>query len=147
MTTLRLGLPPREAVPPLADGGAGADDDALLARLRDLALVDLDALVSGLADDAAAELVAAHADDLADALSCARRRLAELRAPLVASDPLAMLDLPAHVRRRGDGRNAAERAAEQIAARAAAARMLARLDDLIAPLISRYFAAERRRGA
>lgn len=146
MSTLRLGLPPRDALPAVAEAGSGAQDDALLARLRDLALVDLDALVSGLPDEAAAELVTAHAEDLADALSCARRRLAELRAPLVASDPLAMLELPAHLRRRGDGRDAAERAAEQIAARATAARMLARLDDLIAPLVPRYFAAERRRG-
>lgn len=146
MSTLRLGLPPRDALPAVTEAGSGAQDDALLARLRDLALVDLDALVSGLPDEAAAELVTAHAEDLADALSCARRRLAELRAPLVASDPLAMLELPAHLRRRGDGRDAAERAAEQIAARATAARMLARLDDLIAPLVPRYFAAERRRG-
>lgn len=127
---------------------AGSDDpdDALLTRLRDLALVDLDALVTGLDDAAAAAMTAAHADDIADALAAARRRIAELRAPLAAADPLGLLDLPATTKRRGDSRDAAARAADQLAARAAAARLLARLDDLVAPLVPRYFAAERRRG-
>lgn len=128
--------------------GAGGDDpdDGLLTRLRDLALVDLDALVTGLPDEAAAAMTAAHADDIADALTTARRRIAELRAPLTAADPLGLLDLPVATRRRGDSRDAAARAADQLATRAAACRLLARLDDLIAPLVPRYFAAERRRG-
>lgn len=122
------------------------DDDALLTRLRDLALVEPDALATGLDDAAAAAMLSAHAEDIADALASARRRIAALRAPLSGSDPLALLDLPAAVKRRGDSRDAAQRAADQLAARAAAARVLARLDDLIAPLLPRYFAVERRRG-
>lgn len=143
---MRLGMPARGQVPAMLGDGPAGDDDALLTRLRDLALVELEALTSGLPDDVAAEMLAAHADDLADALTAARRRIAELRAPVAATDPLALLDLAPHVRRRGEGRAAAERAAEQLAARASAARMLARLDDLVAPLVPRYFAAERRRG-
>lgn len=132
---------------PLGGGsGSGDDDDALLTRLRDLALVDLDALTTGLEDAAAAAMTAAHADDIADALAVARRRIGELRAPLAASDPLGLLDLPAATKRRGDSRDAAARVAEQLAHRATAARLLARLDDLVAPLVPRYFAAERRRG-
>lgn len=132
------------AAPPLR--GGSDDDDGLLTRLRDLALVDLDALTTGLSDEAAAAMTAAHADDLADALAAARKRIAELRAPLAAPDPLLLLDLPPARKRRGDSRDAAARVADQLAARATAARMLARLDDLIAPLVPRYFAAERRRG-
>ena len=149
MTLMRLGVPSAStSTSSTASSGPGVgDDDALLTRLRDLALVELDALTSGLPDDTAAELLTAHAEDLADALGAARRRIAELRAPVAATDPMTLLDLPAHVRRRGDGRDAAARAAEQLAARAAAARLLARLDDLVAPLVPRYFAAERRRGA
>jgi hypothetical protein len=122
------------------------DDDALLTRLRDLALVEPDALTSGLDEQAAAALLTSHAEDMADALAAARRRISELRAPVTASDPLSLLDLPAAVKRRGDSRDAAQRAADQLAARAAAARLLARLDDLLAPLVPRYFAVERRRG-
>ncbi len=128
-------------------GGAADDDDALLTRLRDLALVDLDALATGLSDEAAAAMTAAHADDIADALATARKRITELRAPLTGVDPLNLLDLPAATKRRGDSRDAAARVADQLATRAAAARLLARLDDLVAPLVPRYFAAERRRGA
>jgi hypothetical protein len=129
-----------------ADARQSEDDDALLTRLRDLALVDPDALVSGLDDQTAAAMMASHADDLFDALATARRRISSLRAPLAAADPLSLLDLSAAAKRRGDSRAAAQRAAAQLTARAAAARQLARLDDLVAPLVPRYFAVERRRG-
>jgi hypothetical protein len=143
--TSGLTLSGLSAVPPLR-GGAD-DEDGLLTRLRDLALVDLDALTTGLSDLDAAAMTAAHADDIADALAAARKRIAELRAPMGGPDPLLLLDLPAATKRRGDSRDAAARVADQLATRAAAARLLARLDDLIAPLVPRYFAAERRRGA
>lgn len=151
---VRTSLSSTITVNPGGPGGPGSgpgpggrdDDDALLTRLRDLALVDLDALTTGLGDEDAAAMTAAHADDIAEALATARRRIAELRAPLSGADPLALLDLPTATKRRGDSRESAARAADQLALRAAAARLLARLDDLIAPLVPRYFAAERRRG-
>jgi hypothetical protein len=65
-------------------------DELMSARLRDLALVELDALGA---------LVAAYADDVADALRDARTRIAALRAQLAGADPLAVVDAP--VRQRG----------------------------------------------
>jgi len=65
-------------------------DEALSTRLRDLALVEIDALLLG---DQTQELVAAFADDVADALREARIRIAALRSQLGGADPLAVLDV------------------------------------------------------
>lgn len=123
--------------PPASDA-----DEALSARLRDLALVELDALVAG--GDARA-LVAAYADDVLDALKEARARIAALRAALAGADPLAVLDATVRQRASDAGAAGAVRARERIAAQAEAGRALARLGDLAAALVPKLFEADRRR--
>jgi hypothetical protein len=123
------------------------EDDGLIMRLRDLALVDLDALLSGADGDAYAQLLVTHAEDLEDALRTARARAVELTKTIASSDPLVLLDSPFSVRARDGGREAAERTARRLAARAAACRALARLDDLSAGLYPRLVEADRRRAS
>ena len=73
-------------------------DESLCTRLRDLALVDLDALTAGLDGAGGQEITGAYADDVADALREARARLAALRKELAGPDPLNVLDLTARQR-------------------------------------------------
>ncbi len=122
-----------------------SDDDSLLMRLRDLSLVDLDALLAGTSGDEYAELVATYALDLEDALRAARARAGELLRTLTGGDPLALLDAHPASRARDGGREAAERTARRLTARAQAARALGRLDDLTAGLYPRLIEADRRR--
>ncbi len=123
--------------------GQGADvDEALSTRLRDLALVEIDTLIQG---DRAQELVAAFADDVADALREARTRIAALRAQLGGADPLAVLDAATHQRASDAGAAGADRIRGRLAAQAEAARALARLADLAAGLVGKLFEADRRR--
>ena len=121
------------------------DDDLLLMRLRDLSLVDLDALLAGTGGGEYAELVATYALDLEDALRAARARAGELLRTLTGGDPLALLDANPASRARDGGREAAERTAKRLMARAHAARALGRLDDLTAGLYPRLIEADRRR--
>jgi hypothetical protein len=121
-------------------------DEALLTRLRDLALVDLDALLIGASGDQYARLLVAHAEDLEDALREARRRAQELQRQ-IAVDPLTLLDGSYQARARDGGRDAAERSAKKLATRAQAARALARLDDLAGNLFPRLLEADRRRAS
>ena len=127
----------------VAGGGGGAPDpdEALSARLRDLALVDLDALVVGGRQD----LVSAFADDVADALREARTRIAALRAQLGGADPLNVLDLPARQRASDTAAAGAGRLRDKLTTQAEAARGLARLADLAAALVPKLFEADRRR--
>jgi hypothetical protein len=119
----------------------GSDpDEALSTRLRDLALVDLDALAVG-----NAELVGAFADDVADALREARARIATLRGSLGGADPLNVLDLPVRQRASDAGAAGAERVTVRLTAHADAARALARLADLAGGLVGKLFEADRRR--
>ena len=122
-----------------------AEDDALLMRLRDLSLVDLDALLAGTGGDEYADLVATYALDLEDALRAARTRAGELMRVIGGADPLAPLDASAAVRARDGGREAADRTAHRLMARAQAARALGRLDDLTASLYPKLIEADRRR--
>jgi hypothetical protein len=62
-------------------------DEVLSARLRDLALVELDVLAAG-----NQALVGSYADDVIDALREARARIGELRAALAGPDPLNVLE-------------------------------------------------------
>ena len=116
-------------------------DEALSTRLRDLGLVDLDALVIG----DRADLIAVFADDVADALREARTRIAALRAQLGGPDPLNILDVAVRQRASDAGAAGAVRVREKLAAQADAARSLARLADLSAALVPKLFEADRRR--
>lgn len=122
-------------------------DDALIVRLRDLALVELDALRAGLAAEAAEALLAAHGEELDDALAAARTQAGELCRTIAAGDPLVALDASAAVRARDGGRDEAERVGRRLAARAAAARRLARLDDAVAALYPRLVELDRQRAS
>jgi len=123
-------------------GGPAPDgDEALSARLRDLSLVELDALVGAGRGD----LVAAFADDVADALREARTRIVALRAQLGGADPLNVLDTTVRQRASDAGAAGATRVRERLTAQADAARALARLADLAAALVPKLFEADRRR--
>lgn len=122
-------------------GGAPDGDEALSTRLRDLALVDLDALVLG----GRADLVTAFADDVADALNEARMRIAALRAQLGGADPLNILDVSIRQRASDAGAAGAARVREKLVGQASAARGLARLGELAAALVPKLFEADRRR--
>jgi hypothetical protein len=116
-------------------------DEALSMRLRDLGLVDLDALVVGDRYD----LIAVFADDVADALREARTRISALRAQLGGPDPLNILDIAVRQRASDAGAAGAVRVREKLASQADAARSLARLADLAAALVPKLFEADRRR--
>ena len=123
------------------------DDEPLLMRLRDLALVDLDALLAGAEGDHYAALLVGHAEDLEDALRTARARAVDLQKQIAAGDPMVLLDAGFAMRAKDGGRDAADRSARKLAARAAACRALARLDDLTAGLYPRLVEADRRRAS
>ena len=125
-----------------ASGHAPDIDEALSTRLRDLALVEIDALIAG---DRAQELVAAFADDVTDALREARTRIAALRGQLGGADPLAVLDASPRQRASDAGVAGTGRIRTRLAVQADAARALARLTDLAAGLIPKLFEADRRR--
>jgi hypothetical protein len=117
-------------------------DEALSARLRDLALVEIDAL---LISDRGQELIAAFADDVADALREARLRIATLRGQLGGPDPLSVLDVTTRQRASDAGAAGVDRIRTRLAAQADASRALARLTDLAGGLIPKLFEADRRR--
>ena len=123
----------------------GDPDEALSTRLRDLALVELDALIAGLDGEAARPLVAAFGDDVADALRVARARIAELRAVFGGADPLNVLDVAPRQRASDAGQAGAERVRTRLLAQAEAGRAIARLDELAAALVPKLFEADRRR--
>ncbi|HSS00514.1 MAG TPA: hypothetical protein VLM79_25825 [Kofleriaceae bacterium] len=123
-------------------GSAHDADEALSTRLRDLALVEIDALLLG---DGTQELVAAFADDVADALREARTRIAALRSQLGGADPLAILDATPRQRASDAGGSGVGRIRARLATQADAARALARLTDLAAGLVPKLFEADRRR--
>ena len=131
-----------QGAPPPASGDG---DEALASRLRDLALVELDALCVGVDGAAAAALAAAYAEDVADALREARARLAALRAQLAGPDPLNVLDVSSRQRASDTAAAGAARIRDRLIAQAEAARAVARLADLAAGLVPRLFEAERRR--
>ncbi len=136
-----------------AGGSASADapDAELLARLCDLSLVELDALLAASGGgEHAARLLDAHIDDLADALQAARRRTQALRAAVASGPeplalPLAWIEREPARRERADASAVARERAAALRERADACRALARLDQLCAALLPRLFEAEGRR--
>jgi hypothetical protein len=126
-------------------GGAPDPDQGLCTRLRDLALDDLDALVVGLDGARGQQLVAAYADDCADALREARSRLVALRKELAGPDPLNVLDVTARQRASDAGHAGSVRVHDRLVAQSEAARIFARLADLSAGLVGKLFEADRRR--
>jgi hypothetical protein len=121
------------------------NDEALSTRLRDLSLVEIDALTAGLVGGAAQVVIATFADDVDDALRQARTRIATLRQALGGADPLNVLDLQARQRASDAGQAGAERVRERLVAQAEAARALSRLADLSSGLVGKLFEADRRR--
>jgi hypothetical protein len=141
MTMMTLGA----TTAAVGGGDEGGDpDEALSMRLRDLALVQLDALAAGLEGPARAALMIAFADDVADALRVARARIAALRGQL-AGDPLGVLDLTPRQRASEAGMASVPRNRDRLLAQATAARGLARLEELVAALLPRLFEADRQR--
>jgi hypothetical protein len=125
--------------------GSSDPDEALSTRLRDLALVELDALAAGLDGTAAQPLLAAFADDVGDALREARTRIATLRNSFGGSDPLNVLDVAPRQRASDAGQAGADRARAKLVSQAEAARAIARLAELAAALVPKLFEADRRR--
>ncbi|MFT3699375.1 MAG: hypothetical protein QM831_39875 [Kofleriaceae bacterium] len=121
------------------------NDEVLSTRLRDLALVEIDALTAGLPSADAQVLIGTFADDVQDALKQARARIAILRQQLGGPDPLNVLDLQARQRASDAGQAGAERVREKLVSQAEAARALGRLADLAASLVGKLFEADRRR--
>jgi hypothetical protein len=134
---VRIDVGIRSATP----GQTADPDEALSTRLRDLSLVELDALTTGDRTD----LVAVFADDVADALREARARIAALRAQLGGPDPLNVLDTTVRQRASDAGTSGADRVRDRLTSQADAARALARLADLAAALVAKLFEADRRR--
>jgi len=133
----------RVAEPPRGQGAES--DEVLCMRLRDLALVELDALTAGLSGGDAQVVIAVFADDVADALREARTRIAALRQALGGPDPLNVLDLQPRQRASDAGQAGAERVHDRLAGQAEAARALSRLADLAGALVGKLFEADRRR--
>jgi hypothetical protein len=128
-----------------ARAGDGDPDEVLSLRLRDLALVELDALCAGLDGAQAAAIAGAYAEDVADALRAARARLAALRAALGGPDPLQVLDLAPRQRASDVAAAAPDRVRDRLIAQAESARAFARLAELAGGLAPKLFEAERRR--
>jgi len=127
------------------EGSASDPDEPLCTRLRDLALVDLDALTAGLDGAEGQALAGAFADDVADALREARTRLAALRKELAGPDPLNVLDMSARQRASDAGHAGAVRITDRMLTQTEAARAFARLAGLTGPLVGKLFEADRRR--
>ena len=130
-----------------AEAELGADD-RLLGRLRQLSLVEIDALAAGAAPGRRTELLDAYADDLADALAHARRRMTELVALVSGGpDPLALVGAAPSVRAQSGAGEAASRLSARLFQRAGACRDLARFDEACALLLPHLIEVDRRRGA
>lgn len=120
-------------------------DEALAMRLRDLALVELDALSSGVAASEVQALIAEFADDVADALQQTRQRIAALRQSLTGSDPLQIVELPPRQRASEAAQAGVDRIRTRLLQQADACRSLAKLSELACGVVAKLAEADRRR--
>ncbi|MBP9087732.1 MAG: hypothetical protein KBG15_16535 [Kofleriaceae bacterium] len=132
-------------VGPLATALA-AEDEWLIARVRDLAIVDFSVLQHGLDSNLARDMLMGFADDALQALLAAQARSVALRATMAKLDVGAGLLGNPRARKSGDGRVAGERIADALKERASLARAAARFDEVCAGLWPRLLAAERQVG-
>jgi hypothetical protein len=113
---------------------------ALLERLHELSLVDVDALAPG----GDAGLIAAHVADLEEALAQARRVLRDADGELGAGpDPLLLVEQSPE-RRVAAGESALLEAESKLVGRAAARRDMARLEEMVVKVLPRLLLADRR---
>jgi hypothetical protein len=117
-------------------------DEQLIARIRDLSIVDLQTLQRGAAADGH-QLVALYAQDALSALVSAGTRCVELRTAMAKLDTGSALLSNPRARKSGEGRAAALRIANTLRQRAELARCAARIDEVAAALWSPMLAAER----
>jgi hypothetical protein len=122
--------------------GAIQFDEQLIARLRDLSIVNLQTLQRGAGPDGP-PLVALYAQDALAALVSASARVTELRAAMAKLDTGSALLTNARARKSGEGRAAALRIANTLKQRAELARCAARIDEVSATLWPPMLAAER----
>lgn len=116
----------------------------LVERLRDLALVELDTLLGGLAEEDAHDVLLAYLSDLEDAIVEARRALRDGHAAVGAGgDPLGYLEQGPE-RRASAGDAGVIEAAMKLSQRAAARRDLARLEEVVRAVLPRLLEADRR---
>lgn len=118
-------------------------DGTLVERLRDLALVEVDALLAGVPEDERSALLAAHVADLEDALTRARDGMNQAMTNL-AREQMAWISWPGAKRAGDDGAEAARQSAESLVERARLAREAAALAEAAARVVPRLVAADRR---
>ena len=121
----------------------------LLARLHDLARVEVDALTAGAGAETAHELIMALSEDLCDALAEARDQCAALdRVPAaglrpIDLDPLALAEQSADARRAVTDEDVM-RLGAALTAHAERRRRAAALEDAAAPLLAKLRDVDRR---
>jgi hypothetical protein len=121
-------------------------DSALLARLRDLALVEIDSLLAH-AGDQLAVLLAAYIEDLEDALGTARRRMRELARSADRPEALAFIEMPSERRARDANELAMPATARKLREQTDACRMLMQLGEGVSRVLPRLVEADRRKAA
>ena len=114
----------------------------IVARLRDLALVDVESLCVGTHGKEREQLVAAYITDLEDALQRARRCVHNLLQD-VQTDLLHVLDLDSRTRVGEDGAKAVRRVQEQLRERATTFRQVMGMDEMITRVLTKLSEADR----
>ncbi len=126
--------------------GAALDNEQfVLARLRDLALVELESLLVGTAGQERSELLATYIADLADAL----RRVRDLIHTLLEGtrqEPLRIVEHSSSERSGELGRASAIRSVQGLRDRASLLRRVAVLDELAACVLGKLIEAEHGSG-
>lgn len=117
--------------------------EPLIARLRQLSLIEIDAVLAGAPPEERGELARALVDDLEDALGQARERAAELVAQVGRGPAPLAFAAAGSAARLGAAPEQPASWTGQLAARAAAARQLARLWAAAEAVVPRLLAADR----